>query len=68
MLPSHSRENVAGGGSLSHHLVCLTYASFHKLGMASSAVFRACLREGTVAVSHDKIGPLGLKEEAEPMF
>lgn len=43
-----------GGGSLSHHLVCLTYASFHKLGMASSTVFRACLREGAVAALHEQ--------------
>lgn len=53
ILPSHSRENVAGGGSLSHHLGGLTYTSFHKLGMASSTVFWVCFREGAVAVLND---------------
>lgn len=59
-LPSHSGENVAGGGRVSHHLVCLTYASFHKLGMASSTVLWACLGEMTIAALLEENGVSGL--------
>lgn len=59
-LPSHSGENVAGGGRVTHHLVCLTYASFHKLGMASSTVLWACLGEMTIAALLEENGVSGL--------
>lgn len=67
-LPSHSGENVAGGGSVSHHLLCLTYASFHKLGMASSTVLWARLGEIAAAALLEQNRDSLWKNEAETSF
>lgn len=67
-LPSHSGENVAGGGSVSHHLLCLTYASFHKLGMASSTVLWARLGEIAAAALLEQNRASLWKNEAETSF